>query len=177
LYGYLFAQSFTGSQADLDGVAGPSSPVRFATVCYAGSALFAALQGETAADIAAAARSLELLGAGGTDVAALTAPPTAFPPDDEPERVLLVPPKFSLPRREEAFVRVRLSAEAHPGFLEAAAAVSGVIGVALVAGRYDALVECGAATYVELVDVVDAVRALPGISTRHVALAHLPAAG
>ncbi|MDQ1711310.1 MAG: hypothetical protein QOE45_760 [Frankiaceae bacterium] len=169
MYGYFFAQTFSGNFEDVAAlVTAGNLGVRFATPCYSGYALFAALEGTTGADLTTAAGRIVALGAGGYDVAVGTVPDL-----DANEEYEMVPPKNSLPRDHEAFCRVHLSSGSGSAFLAAAAQVDGVIGACLTAGAYGALVEVGADSYGELATALTAVSGLAGVTAQVTALAFL----
>jgi hypothetical protein len=168
MYGYFFAQAFSGDFGDVEAlVSAGNLGVRFATECYAGYALFAALEGANGTAISTAAGRIVATGASSYDVAVGAVPET------EPELPLLAfgPPKFLAMEDHEAFVRVQLSSGSGATFLTAVAQVDDVIGACLTAGAYSALVEVGADTYAEVVTALDAVSGLTGVTSMVTALA------
>jgi hypothetical protein len=168
MYGYFFAQTFSGDFGDVEAlVSAGNLGVRFATECYAGYALFAALEGANGTAISTAAGRIVATGASSYDVAV-----GAFP-ESEPElpAIGLVPPKYSALQTHEGFVRVQLSSGNGATFLTAVANVDDVVGACLTAGAYSALVEVGADTYAEIVTALGAVSGLTGVTSMVTALA------
>jgi hypothetical protein len=170
MYGYFFAQTFSGNFQDVqDLVDAGNLGVRFATPCYSGYALFAALEGTNGSDLTAAAGRVVAAGASAWDLAVGTAPSDPA----SPGAGLKGPPKFDVAQDHEAFVRVQLSSGSSGTFLAAAAGVTDVIGACLTAGAYSALVEVGASSFGAVTTAVTAVAALSGVNSIVTALADL----
>jgi DNA-binding Lrp family transcriptional regulator len=166
--------------------------VRFATRLLTSHAALAAISVESSRDLSAALERLQDIGARGLDVAvvaekayslldldALSArlgpiddalvrrSSIAFPP-------IPILPKTMPPLDVEAFIRVELEVGSVESFLKASVDVRGFLGVAVVMGAFDALLEVGADSLDELQGILlDSVPALPGVRAYHSGLAFL----
>lgn len=169
VYGYIFAQSFSGNFANVEALVTTTPPgIRYATLLTTGSyALFAAWEGDTVGEWEDAQDDLATAGASSLDAFTGVLPQYDSQSTIQPP---LVPPKFTAEAAFEAFVRVGLAPGVGLGFLQAAASIATVIG-ACVTSDLGGLVEVGATSYEDLADGIVEVGDITGVTVLSTSLA------